>query len=154
MELSYQWIQALGNIPNWYVSIHFLVLFSMFITGVQTNSVQCDSSCGTYEETSPYLTLHWFKTILPQLLNKKVRSLKKWKNYFQTILLQFYGKPLWQGIQGPNEVLYVPHGLVHTVLNLQDNVAVTENYLFVDALPGIILPFAQNHTHHWLYRTD
>ena len=30
----------------------------------------------------------------------------------------------------------MPHGLVHAVLNIDDTVAITENYLFVDALPG------------------
>ena len=49
---------------------------------------------------------------------------------------QFYGKTFWEGVQGPNEVIYLPNGLLHTVLNLEDNVAITENYLFVDALPG------------------
>ena len=39
-------------------------------------------------------------------------------------------------LQAPGEALYLPHGLVHSVLNVKDNVAVTENYLFVDALPG------------------
>ena len=33
-------------------------------------------------------------------------------------------------------MIYLPHGLVHTVLNLRDNVAITENYLFLDAIPG------------------
>ena len=49
---------------------------------------------------------------------------------------QFYGKPLWEGIQAPNEVIYLPHDMIHTVLNLEDNVAITENFLFVDAISG------------------
>ena len=39
-------------------------------------------------------------------------------------------------VQRPGEALYLPHGRVHAVLNIRDNVAVTENFLFVDALPG------------------
>ena len=41
-------------------------------------------------------------------------------------------------MQGPGESIYLPHGLAHTVLNLRDNVAVTENFLFVDALPELM----------------
>ena len=47
----------------------------------------------------------------------------------------------------------MPHGLVHAVLNVDDTVAITENYLFVDALPGIYhtLPvqvlYGQKNTH-------
>ena len=56
-----------------------------------------------------------------------------------SLFWQFYGKTVWEGVQGPNEVIYLPNGLLHTVLNLEDNVAITENFLFVDALPGIII---------------
>ena len=45
-----------------------------------------------------------------------------------------YGKLLWEGVQGPNEVIFLPSGLPHTILNLEDNVAITENYLLVDGL--------------------
>ena len=56
-----------------------------------------------------------------------------------SLFWQFYAKTVWEGVQGPNEVIYLPNGLLHTVLNLEDNVAITENFLFVDALPGIII---------------
>ena len=59
----------------------------------------------------------WFKNVLPHLRHKK-----------------HYGKPLWEGVQGPNEVIFLPSGLPHTILNLEDNVAITENYLLVDGL--------------------
>ena len=68
-------------------------------------------------------------------------------------LQKFYGKTLWEGIQHPKEAIYMPHGLVHAVLNVDDTVAITENYLFVDALPGIYhtLPvqvlYGQKNTH-------
>ncbi len=41
-------------------------------------------------------------------------------------------------MQGPGEAVYLPHGLAHSVLNIRDNVAVTENFLFVDALPELM----------------
>ena len=59
-----------------------------------------------------------------------------YKNAKTLSLWQFYGKPLWEGIQARNEVIYLPHDMIHTVLNLEDNVAITENFLFVDAISG------------------
>lgn len=41
-----------------------------------------------------------------------------------------------EAVQGPGEVVYVPQGYTHSVLNLRDNVAYTENNLFVDAIFG------------------
>ena len=35
-----------------------------------------------------------------------------------SLFWQFYGKTVWEGVQGPNEVIYLPNGLLHTVLNL------------------------------------
>ena len=49
---------------------------------------------------------------------------------------QIYGQRLVEGIQGPGEAIFLPHGRVHSVLNIRDNVAVTENHLFVEGLPG------------------
>ena len=59
----------------------------------------------------------WFKNVLPHLRYKK-----------------HYGKLLWEGVQGPNEVIFIPSGLPHTILNLEDNVAINEHYLDVDGL--------------------
>jgi len=50
---------------------------------------------------------------------------------------KFYGNRLQEGIQRAGESIYLPHGRTHSVLNLQDNVAITKNQLFVDALPGL-----------------
>ena len=47
-----------------------------------------------------------------------------------------YGLRILEFIQKPGEAVYLPHGVVHAVLNIEDNVAITENFLFVDALPG------------------
>ena len=43
-----------------------------------------------------------------------------------------------QAVQKAGEAIYLPYGTPHTVHNLEDNVAFTENYLFVDAVPGKI----------------
>ena len=47
-----------------------------------------------------------------------------------------YGQTLVEFVQGPGEVVFLPQQLTHCVLNLQDNVAYTENYLYIGALPG------------------
>ena len=47
-----------------------------------------------------------------------------------------YGQTLIEFVQGPGEVIFLPHGLTHAVLNIHDNVAYTENFLYVSALPG------------------
>ena len=47
-----------------------------------------------------------------------------------------YGQTLIEFVQGPGEVIFLPHGLTHAVLNVHDNVAYTENFLYVSALPG------------------
>ena len=50
-----------------------------------------------------------------------------------------YGQKPLEIVQGPGEVLFLPQGLTHSILNLHDNVAYTENYLYIGALPGMLL---------------
>ncbi len=45
-------------------------------------------------------------------------------------------------VQSAGEAVYLPHGVAHSVLNLRDNVAVTENFLFVDGLPELMSKIA------------
>ena len=56
-------------------------------------------------------------------------------------LFQMYGQQLFEFVQGPGEVIFLPGGLTHSVLNLRDNVAYTENYLYVNSLPGMLTDF-------------
>ena len=37
-------------------------------------------------------------------------------------------------VQGPGETIYMPGNLAHAVMNIEDNIAVTENYFLVDSL--------------------
>ena len=37
-------------------------------------------------------------------------------------------------VQGPGETIYMPGNLAHAVLNVEDSVSVTENYLLEDSL--------------------
>ena len=49
-----------------------------------------------------------------------------------------YGQTLVEAVQGPGEVIFLPHGLTHCVLNLHDNVALTENFLSISGIGGKI----------------
>ena len=49
-----------------------------------------------------------------------------------------YGQTLVEAVQGPGEVIFLPHGLTHSVLNLHDNVALTENFLSISSIGGKI----------------
>ena len=49
-----------------------------------------------------------------------------------------YGQTLVEAVQGPGEVIFLPHGLTHCVLNLHDNVALTENFLSISGIGGNI----------------
>ena len=37
-------------------------------------------------------------------------------------------------VQGPGETIYIPGNLAHAVMNIEDNISVTENYFLVDSL--------------------
>ncbi len=53
-----------------------------------------------------------------------------------------YGSKPVEFVQSAGEAVYLPHGVAHSVLNLRDNVAVTENFLFVDGLPELMSKIA------------
>ena len=37
-------------------------------------------------------------------------------------------------LQGPGETIYMPGNLAHAIMNIDDNISVTENYFLVDSL--------------------
>ena len=55
-----------------------------------------------------------------------------------------YGQTLVEAVQGPGEVIFLPHGLTHCVLNLHDNVALTENFLSISGIGGKIFKTSAN----------
>ena len=83
--------------------------------------INCDDECSEDNAGDHEETYRWFHYVLPQLRN-----------------LPIYGSRPLEFVQGPGEAIYLPHGLGHSVLNVRDNVAVTENFLFVDALPELM----------------
>ena len=80
----------------------------------------CDSSCSKTKEGDISI-LSWFKHILPQLRGKK-----------------WYGNTVREFIQGPGETLYMPANMAHAIMNVEDNMSVTENYFLVDGLEDYI----------------
>ena len=53
-------------------------------------------------------------------------------------------------VQLPGDVLYLPQGMPHTIHNIDDNIAVTENYLFSDALPDLVKAIAADGINPWV----
>ena len=53
-------------------------------------------------------------------------------------MFRFYGKNVFQVVQHPGEVLYLPHGFPHTIHNVDANIALTNNYLFPDAIRPLV----------------
>jgi len=76
----------------------------------------CDSSCS--EKKDDNLNIYsWFTHVLPQLRER-----------------QWYGTYVREFIQGPGETLYIPGNLAHAIMNINDNVSITENFFLVDSL--------------------
>jgi len=82
--------------------------------------LSCDRRCSEYVTSGDTVKM-WFNSVLPQIQHKQV-----------------LGEPILQAVQQPGEAIYLPFGVPHTILNIEDNVAVTENHLFVDAVPAFM----------------
>jgi hypothetical protein len=62
---------------------------------------------------------------------------KYWKIVHQIIAFnarKWYGSTVTEFIQGPGETIYMPGNLAHAIMNIDENVSVTENYFLVDSL--------------------
>lgn len=116
----------------WNYMINGYKYWAIFPPGVKMKDVDCNVKCSPGIETDVYHTLRWFKHMLPQLRTRT-----------------FCGRNLMEGVQRPGEVIYLPKGLTHSVLNIADNVAVTENYLFVDAMPELAKMIALDEISIW-----
>ena len=47
---------------------------------------------------------------------------------------KWYGYEVKEFIQGPGETIYMPGNLAHAILNIEENISVTENYFLIDSL--------------------
>ena len=57
----------------------------------------------------------------------------KIKDHFSNFLIK---KMVWikEFIQGPGETIYMPGNLAHAIMNIEENISVTENYFLEDSL--------------------
>ena len=46
----------------------------------------------------------------------------------------WYGYPVREFIQGPGETLFIPGNTAHSIMNIEDNISITENYFLIDSL--------------------
>jgi hypothetical protein len=95
-------------------------------------SMDCDTACSPGSEDTSY-SLPWFAHMLPQLKSE-----------------EFLGSSAVEFVQKAGEVLYLPHGMHHAIHNLEDTAAVTENYLFMDALPSLVRAVAEDVVRPWV----
>ena len=84
-------------------------------TDVNIGELECDKDCSSGHHSM--FRDRWYEHILPQL-----RGLK------------WYGKGVIESIQGPGETIYVPNTMPHAVLNLDENMSVTENFMPISTL--------------------
>jgi len=77
----------------------------------------CDEKCSKIKQDDDINVHSWFTHVLPQLRGRK-----------------WYGSTLKEFIQGPGETIYMPGNLAHAIMNIDENLSVTENYFLADSL--------------------
>ena len=87
----------------------------LFPTDVYAEDYSCDDICS--KDYDNLYAVSWWKHVVPQLRKET-----------------WFGKTIVETVQGPGEIIYVPHGMGHAVLNLDENLSITENFLHVSAL--------------------
>ena len=99
---------------------------------VQGPQFECDHDCS--EGHNDLFAVSWYRHVLPQLRDKT-----------------WYGQNVIEAIQKPGETIYIPHGQAHAVLNLDENLSVTENFLSLGAMDEL----AKFHAFDWnLFQFD
>jgi len=93
----------------------------------KTSEFTCDRACSHKSWGDGSNSYMWFNHVLPQIRDKK-----------------FYGKNVLEFVQEPGDVLYLPTGMPHSIFNIDDNVALTENYLFPDGIPFLVRSMTVN----------
>jgi len=96
------------------------------------SNINCNGEC-SHNVNEAQSTFSWFHHVVPQLRRQR-----------------FYGSSLIEFVQEPGDALYLPHGMPHAVYNLDDTVALTENYLFMDALPNLMRAVAEDDIRGWV----
>jgi len=99
---------------------------------------QCDPACSKASEVDRTMnTNDWYAHILPQLRNRT-----------------WYGKKIIEFIHGPGDTLYLPRNTPHAIVNLEENISVTENIFTPDALEDYVLRMMIESMHLGFYRDE
>ena len=77
----------------------------------------CDPACSMVDTEDDINHESWFSHVLPQIRGRS-----------------WYGHPVQEFIQGPGDTLYIPANRAHAILNIEENISVTENYFLEDSL--------------------
>ena len=86
----------------------------------QESAFLCSAECSRTREGEISVE-SWFSHLLPQLEGRT-----------------WYGRSLITFLQRPGDTLYLPPRIAHAILNIEENISVTENYFLVDSLEDII----------------
>ena len=84
------------------------------------NVFTCSTECSEGREGEISVEA-WFSHLLPQLTGRT-----------------WYGRTVSQFLQRPGDTLYLPPRTAHAILNLEENISVTENYFLADSLEELI----------------
>ena len=87
--------------------------------------LECDVLCSA--DYDDLYAISWFTHVVPQLRGRS-----------------WYGSEMIETVQKPGEVIYVPHNMPHAILNLDENLSVTENFLGIKALDELAKYYALN----------
>eukprot|EP00095_Tigriopus_kingsejongensis_P005222 maker-scaffold585_size130225-snap-gene-0.20 protein:Tk05222 transcript:maker-scaffold585_size130225-snap-gene-0.20-mRNA-1 annotation:"bifunctional arginine demethylase and lysyl-hydroxylase jmjd6-like" len=87
----------------------------LFPSDVYAEDYECDDFCSP--KFDALFAVSWWTHVLPQLRQET-----------------WYGKKILETVQKPGEIIYVPHGMGHAVLNIDENLSITENFLPVGAM--------------------
>ena len=77
----------------------------------------CDPDCSMIDTEDDINVESWYSHVLPQIRGRS-----------------WYGHPVQEFIQGPGDTLYIPSNRAHAILNIEENISVTENYFLEDSL--------------------
>ena len=84
------------------------------------NVFTCSAECSEGREGEISVEA-WFSHLLPQLAGRT-----------------WYGRSVSQFLQRPGDTLYLPPRMGHAILNLEENISVTENYFLADSLEELL----------------
>ena len=135
IQTDYQW--AILSQANTGTGLHldpdYTVAWNSLLTGVKywallplevgpplENVFTCSAECSESREGEISVEA-WFSHLLAQLRGRT-----------------WYGRSVVEFLQRPGDTLYLPPRMAHAILNLEENISLTENYFLADSLEELI----------------